>query len=467
MGEPAGHWLRVSSTGQDETSQIPDNEQWIKAHGYDVKETYTLHSYSAFKGTRKFDKAWAKVLTDIKNGVISVLVVWKTDRIDRKLNTLHMLKQVVDAGGRVEFTTQPHLNDLTTMAGRIALKIQEEIAYAESKDKSDRVRAKHANLRRAKSLIGRPPFGYYVVQAEGIKKLKPTTEGLKYVPQIFRRVADGQSLMAVAKWLDSEGVKPPQANSKKWSPKSLAQLIRRTTYIGERQDASGYVLEVEPLVDVKLWDDANKRLSAAPIRGKRGPKIHEQALLVGALKCGNCGGSMYRVFCGRHPYRQPYYRCYGKLPQPKGCGASMVSLKLLDAIVDDAMSADLTFVMTTKFIPGHNYEKEIKVIERELFKLPTRGLPEEDEDAERARLRAEKRRLLALPTVPDNWDTAPVMENGEPITHAAKWQASDLTGKREILKEKRITFQWGELDGERHPEVTIVPLWVAESAESA
>ena len=38
---------------------------------------------------------WSQVIKDIINGVFTVLVVWKTDRIDRKLQTYEMIKEVV------------------------------------------------------------------------------------------------------------------------------------------------------------------------------------------------------------------------------------------------------------------------------------------------------------------------------------------------------------------------------------
>jgi DNA invertase Pin-like site-specific DNA recombinase len=479
MNEPAGMWLRVSSTGQDETSQKPDDEKWIESHRYNLTRTYTVHGKSAFKGNRQFDEAWARVITDMANGVISVLVVWKQDRIDRKLNTFRMLEQAVKAGGRVEFVTQPHLNDLTTMGGRIALKVQEEIAYAESKDKSDRVRIKQAALRKAKSLVGRPPFGYRVAVAGTGKTIVPTPEGIKYVPEIFRRAADGETLMSVAKWLDSEGVKPliwkawikknaeKRGSEPKWSPKSIAQIIRRPTYVGERQDASGITeLEVKPLVDAKLWMDANKRLDAAPATGKRGPSVHEQSLLTGAFECARCGAPMYRVYCGRGSWRKPYYRCHGKLPQPKGCGM-LVSAQLADAEIDEMMASNLNFVRTTKFIPGDNHDAEIAQIDRELLRLPAKLLPYKEEDAERARLRAERDRLASLPATDDRYEFPILIENGEPVTYASKWQASDIDGQRAMLRENRITFRWDEGDGIRFPRFLMVPITYDAAKEAS
>jgi DNA invertase Pin-like site-specific DNA recombinase len=194
--EPAGIWLRVSSGAQDEQNQLPEDLAWCEAHGYEVRVTYTVHGKSAFKGNKKFDQAWAKVLADLKSGVIRVLVVWKQDRLDRKLATFQMLAQVVEAGGRVEFVTQPHLNDLTTMGGRIALKVEEEIAHAESQTKSDRSRIDIAAKHAAGSLHGRPCWGYEVActqacgktgkECKHVKTLRATPEGLKYAPEVYQ-----------------------------------------------------------------------------------------------------------------------------------------------------------------------------------------------------------------------------------------------------------------------------------------
>ena len=81
MAERSARWLRVSTNKkarqQDEGQQIPDIEQWESGHGYDVRKTYTIRGASAFKGNKKFDAMWAQVIKDIKNGVFTVLVVWK------------------------------------------------------------------------------------------------------------------------------------------------------------------------------------------------------------------------------------------------------------------------------------------------------------------------------------------------------------------------------------------------------
>jgi hypothetical protein len=337
----------------------------------------------------------------------------------------------------------------------------------EWEDIRDRSMNRQADLIARKRLVGRPSFGYQVVGTKYDKTLAPTDVGRKYVPEIFQRVAVGHTLLSVAKWLDSEGVKPNSREGVKWSPQSISQIIRSWVYLGQRracpivdgkvQRGKGEtLLEFDPVVDEDLWLKANQRLDIATRGGKRGPVNGEKPLLSGALQCGNCDSPMYKIKPRRYAVS---YRCHGKMPQPKGCG-TMVPMELLDSIVDESMRSDHRVMLKTEFVPGENHDAEIAKIRLKLRDLPTRNLSEDEEDAERARLRTEKRRLESLPTTAPDWKPVIVTDDqGNPVTYAAKWDSSDLAGKREMLKEMRITFRWDEIDGRRFPLVGIVPLW--------
>ena len=117
-GEPheqVGVWLRVSTLVQEEDEQRPSIMRWVRDHRYCVVREYKIHGESAFKGSKKFDRKWAEVIKDFHESVITCLVTWNTKRIDRKLQTIQMIGEVVREHGRIEFISQPHLNDLSTM----------------------------------------------------------------------------------------------------------------------------------------------------------------------------------------------------------------------------------------------------------------------------------------------------------------------------------------------------------------
>ena len=117
MGEYAGRWLRVSTGGQDEDNQVPDISRWIEAHDYEVRTSYVLHGRSASKGEQQ--AALDQMLADMRCGLITVLVVWRDDRIERR-GVLHMVPLInaVTRGGRADRVRHPAAAERPVHDGR-------------------------------------------------------------------------------------------------------------------------------------------------------------------------------------------------------------------------------------------------------------------------------------------------------------------------------------------------------------
>jgi DNA invertase Pin-like site-specific DNA recombinase len=107
--ENAGMWVRVSAGGQDEANQVPDLERHCTAHGYSIERRYELNDKSASKGQQQ--ETLDEMLTDMRNGTISVLVCWHSDRVERRGHEalFRLLRQIKDAGGRIESIKEPLL----------------------------------------------------------------------------------------------------------------------------------------------------------------------------------------------------------------------------------------------------------------------------------------------------------------------------------------------------------------------
>jgi DNA invertase Pin-like site-specific DNA recombinase len=446
MAERSARWLRVStnkkSNQQDEGQQVPDIERWESGHGYDVRKTYPIHGASAFKGNKTFDAMWAQVIEDILNGVFTVLVVWKINRLDRKLQAYEMIKEVVKAGGRVEFVMQPHLNDLSTMSGRVALNIESELAHGESKDKSDMAHRTIANHRANGAITSRPPFGYTVEGAKHNKRFIVVESLRAIVETIFKMCIAGDSLVTVAKWLDAEGVKT--ARGGKWSNTALKNIINNTAYMGYISDDNGRVIGQCPeIIDAATHKAANTALKSRP---KRGPILAENsALCARVLLCPVCRNAnhapMYRIQGGGGPKgggQAYYYRCAGRGAQRKGCG-NMVRLDLVDAMLDKDMSINHERILKRVYVPGHNHDAEIADVDFRISQLSPEGLTRAEYNANLDKLWDEKEALQNLPHVDDDWKTVQIEdEHGNPVTYASKWTASDDAGKRAMLKETTI-----------------------------
>lgn len=455
--EHGGAWFRVSTKDQDEASQEPDVLTAMERDGCVRKATYRIQGASARKGNRKFDAAWAQVLEDFRTGKITVLYVWRLSRLDRKLAATQMIAEVVKLGGRIVFVKQPHLNNLSTMAGRISLTVEQEIAFAESEQKSDRVKAKHNNLRAIGSLVGKACFGYEIKTVGGKKTLVPTEEGRKWIPAVYKMIIDGESPAYVAAKLNLAGVKLSKNEKGVWWEVVIGRLIRRPTYMGVRPNSGD--LTFEPLVSPTVWRAANMKLDNRS-RNTRSTTKTIQAML--SPLCGNpeCNATnvnlesgklspMYRVTSvGRNGKgKWTNYHCSGIGPNRKGCGAPIIKESELNEVVTEAMLADKSPMIDEVFEPGDNHADEITKLQ-ELMSLSARA----GDYKKVMELSAQAEQLSALPSKAARW--VPIYSDKTVSSHFA---SLDLDGRRAFLAEYQIIAWWDDIDSpDKKPIATIV-----------
>jgi DNA invertase Pin-like site-specific DNA recombinase len=334
-----GAWIRVSSGGQDEENQVPAVIRHCIQQRYWPVVWYVVHAKSAFKGEHQdvLDQA----VGDMRAGQTAVLVVWHSDRLERrhdgKTKTLMgTLAEFTDAGGRVESVQEPTLGQLD-FGGQVTTFITGLINHEKSKHISEQVNLAFDRIEANDAVRGNVPWGYVLVGPKYDKKQVATDVARVYVPQIFIRCADGDSLRTIATWLDSEKVKPLRAE--KWHERSVWVIIRNRAYAGRRMSKDGKTLgSCEAVIDMALWKRANDALKTRP---KRGPSAENKPLLA-KLTCPRCmviatrqHPPMYRIRVGGNRERKNtllYYRCAGSGPQRKSCG-NMVRYERLENMV--------------------------------------------------------------------------------------------------------------------------------------
>jgi site-specific DNA recombinase len=415
----AGKWIRVSSGGQDEANQEPDIDKHCADVGYDVAKTYTLHDKSASKGQQQ--EMLDQVLADMRSNEISVLVCWHSDRLERRgvLKTLLFIAQVKEAGGRVISTQEGVLDE-----DSLPVIINAHMNHEKTEHMAQQVRLAHTRIRENGALHGRAPWGMTIEGHKLNKRLTGTDQGREWVPRIFGRVIQGWSLARISLWLKSEGI---PGDHGPWHESTIGSMIRNPAYMGFRceQDPKtkkyGKILhKCEALVDPAVWRQANEALDNRPHRGYTNPET--RAMLSGVLLCGNPGcnasGAPDSPMSRSISSTKTYYRCRGIGAVRKSCG-TMVPTDLVDAAVDAIVNAMFaTPRMVRRIIPGTDHTAELESLKFELRQLAARDLPWDEEDAERARLRAEYDRIAALPVVPDQ---EVMVDTGE--TYASLWNA--------------------------------------------
>lgn len=281
-------------------------------------------------------------------------------------------------------------------------------------------------LRNEGKLVGRVPWGYEIIGKKYDRMPVVTEEGKRYIPQVFQRIAEGQTCHKVAEWLGA-GPRPGI------TPRTIQRMIRNRFYTGTRLNTKGQpqLLKIPPLVDAKLWRQANNRLDNGK-RGKRGPANGAPALLTSVLFCARCHSPMYRI---HPPGRGYWYRCNGHSPANKGCGNN-VHLETTDAHVIILLSQSDELWPDWQKIEGENHDIELAQIKLELRDLAAKDLPDDEYDAELARLRAERDRIAALPNTPDRWEKT---YSGETI--GEHFGSLDYAGKRAMLLDEVNTVR--------------------------
>ena len=274
--------------------------------------------------------------------------------------------------------------------------------------------------------VGERTFGYKSVPVGEMrmdKKGRPRPDGYKmeiYAPEaavvlrIFKSFADGQSLTAIVRTLNQEGVPGRIRSSKGWSPATITRILGNEKYTGrwvwnktesrrdprmgrgrrfEKPQSEWVVHEDQALriVPQQLWQtvqDRRKELRRTwpGGKGRRGfsrdqgsrQKHYPSHLLSGTMSCGVCGATIAQVSGKSGGY-------YGCLAATKGAcdNRMLVRRKLAEDVILDAVRGQLASADHIRYV--------LDRVEQEVARLFA-DVPETIRLKE-AELNAEERRL--------------------------------------------------------------------------
>lgn len=466
MSERSRQFRRVSTKKQEQEKQLADLAGWDASHKYDAGTPYVVDGKSAFHG--KQEPELKRAVEELEAGDYEVLSFWKADRMWRGeslAKVLTYVERIHNAGGRIEFVKDSHLNitpdsSVPAWVRNMLFAQAFGVANAESQNKSDRSKMDIEYHKEVGSVHGRSPWGMAIecliclsitkCQHKDNKRLVYTPEGRKWIPLIFQAVIDGKSLRAIARWLDAEGVRT--MSGKPWNEYYIGNhVIKNPTYYGKRPNAGN--LEVEAIVTPTVWQQASESLNSRYRPGRSTTK-QEKALLKPV--CGACykqkrdgclsGKSpMYRIF-SQYGSKGPgyYYRCAGQGPQRKGCGAPMIAVDELDMTVTDAMLEDNSSHIERVFVPGDNRADQIAGLRESGVGAMRKG----DYAAATAAMQ-QAAELEAMPVVRPHWERKFTDQ-----TEGDYFGSLDAAAQREYLSKHEITAQAGDED--MPPLVSIV-----------
>ena len=207
-----------------------------------------------------------RLLGDVREGLVDVIVVYKIDRLSRSLADFSKLVELFDEQ-KVTFVSVTQSFNTTTSMGRLTLNILLSFAQFERELGGERVRDKIA-ASRAKGIWmgGMPPLGYDVVE----RKLVPNPVEAKLVRRIFERFIALASVTTLSNELRAQGVttkswttiKDKQRVGKLIDKGYLYKLFRNPVVIGiAAYKGKHYPGEHEPILDRGVWDQVQTLLN--------------------------------------------------------------------------------------------------------------------------------------------------------------------------------------------------------------
>ena len=230
--------------------------------------------------------ALKRLLADIEEDRVDVVVVYKIDRLSRALMDFAKLVEVFDRND-VTFVSVTQSFNTTTSMGRLTLNILLSFAQFEREVIGERIRDKvAASRKRGIWMGGYVPLGYEVKD----RKLIIKESEAAIVRMIFERFVAVGSATALARALVTEGVR--SRRGRLVDKGFLYKLLANRVYIGDAvHKGTAYPGEHKPIVTRELWDRVRATLQVSP-RMRAGSTRASAAALLRGLLFGPTGCAM-------------------------------------------------------------------------------------------------------------------------------------------------------------------------------
>jgi DNA invertase Pin-like site-specific DNA recombinase len=326
----------------------------------------TRYDDGGFSGGNLERPAMQRLLADIAEGKLDLIVVYKVDRLTRSLSDFAKLVEQLDAKN-VSFVSVTQAFNTTTSMGRLTLNVLLSFAQFEREVTGERIRDKiAASKKKGMWMGGMVPLGYDVVG----RKLVVNEGEAAQIRTIYRRYLELGGVAKLADVLKAEGFLTRVRTAKGGttyggcSPSNgaLFKILTNPIYRGEvRHRDTRYPGQHEAIVPEDLWNAAQVLREKTRRAVSTLPKAHNKHPLLGLLT--DKEGRKYKAVHTTKGHRR--YRYYvakaaddgtprNRYPADElerhvaGCIETFLAntQKVLDALAeptDDAHSTELAF----------------------------------------------------------------------------------------------------------------------------
>ena len=288
-------------------------EAFIKSQaGEGWRLVKTAYDDGGISGGTMERPALQRLLSDIDEGRIDVVVVYKVDRLTRSLADFAKMVEIFDAHN-VSFVSITQQFNTTTSMGRLTLNVLLSFAQFEREVTGERIRDKiAASKKKGMWMGGFCSLGYDVRD----RRLVVNQEESKLVRHIYKRYLELGSVRLLKLDLDRRGIVSKirvskngrRSGGRSFSRGALYELLANPLYIGEiRHKKVRHPGQHEAIMDRQNWEKVQRLLRDQTARDGT-PKIRAaRNILTGKLFDEN-GKPLYSTGAkGRHGGSYRYY----------------------------------------------------------------------------------------------------------------------------------------------------------------
>lgn len=307
-------YCRVSTIEQAEEGYSIDEQkrlliEWCRKMDYIVTKCYSDRGISGKAINNR--PALKELLKDAENKEFDMVLVWKINRISRKLTHVLEIAETLEMNN-IAFKSYSEEFDNSTPSGKMQFQMMALVGEFERGTIAQNVKMGMCAKAKAGEWCGGQVLGYDLVPVEkqqGAKRTKTVltinereAESVRF---IFNEYANGKGYKAITNQLNKLGYKTKKGNN--FSVGSIRDILTNPVYIGKirynvRQNWSEKRrrnINANPIItdgihkaiiDEKLWDKVQAILESK--KGKPSRIYDGEYPLTGILRCPKCGAGM-------------------------------------------------------------------------------------------------------------------------------------------------------------------------------
>lgn len=282
-------YVRVSTQeqaveGYSISGQLKSLKAFCISQDWEVQDIYVDEGISAKDTDRP---QLQKMISDIKQGEVDCVLVYRLDRLTRSVLDLYNLLEVFEEHD-CKFKSATEVYDTTTAMGRLFITLVAALAQWERENMGERISfGFYEKAQQGKYPHNIEPMGYFIDRKTSklvINELEAPT-----IETIFNKYLEGLGGNKLSKYLNHNNKLTKDKNE--WTDVTLFKILKNPIYYGATKWKDLLVENThEPIVTKEKWEEVQNTIKDRNLRPPQ--TISSPYIFSGKLKCPSCKGNL-------------------------------------------------------------------------------------------------------------------------------------------------------------------------------